>query len=230
MTAMRARGFTLLELLIAISLMAVLAVLSWRGLDSVLTTRERLVATTDDMRAVSTTFSQMGDDLRRSWVMRLSDPTLPVIGFLMDGNETWPALQIVREVPPGVMFAQPRQGVQWTPAQRVVYRLRAGQLERGFTPWFIGAGAQPLNTTTTSSTSIFDPAASVSAFTWQPLLDRVTSVRYRAWVEGQGWLPAAGLLMSAQGKAPVAGYVSGVEILIERANGERLLRLFPVKD
>ena len=40
-------GFTLLELLIAVSLMAVLAVLGWRGLESVLTTRDRIVRASD---------------------------------------------------------------------------------------------------------------------------------------------------------------------------------------
>jgi general secretion pathway protein J len=223
MTRARARGFTLLELLIAISLMAVLAVLSWRGLDSVLATRERLVAVTDETRALSVTFSQMGDDLRRSWVMRLTDPTMPTIGFLMDGNETWPAMQVLREVPAGVMFAQ---GAQGTPAQRVVYRLRAGQLERGFAPWYVGAATQQSMTTSSS----LDAGQSASLFTWQPLLDRVNGIRFRAWIDGQGWLPATGLLMSAQGKSPVVGNVSGVEVLIERTSGERVLRIFPVKD
>ena len=69
--APRHRGFTLLELLIAIALMALLAVLGWRGLDSVLRSRERIAANSDDLRGLSVAFSQLDEDLRRSWVVRL---------------------------------------------------------------------------------------------------------------------------------------------------------------
>ena len=41
--ALRARGFTLLELLVAITLLAILAVIAWRGLDSMTRTHEALV-------------------------------------------------------------------------------------------------------------------------------------------------------------------------------------------
>jgi general secretion pathway protein J len=37
---MRARGFTLIEMLVALAVMALLAVMSWRGLDAMLRTRE----------------------------------------------------------------------------------------------------------------------------------------------------------------------------------------------
>src|SRR5690606_23428024 len=63
----RTAGFTLLELLVAVALMAILAVLSWRGLDSVLASREHITAHTDETRAVSVLFSQLDEDLRRSW-------------------------------------------------------------------------------------------------------------------------------------------------------------------
>mgnify|MGYP000992520889 CR=1 FL=1 len=48
----RTAGFTLLELLVAVALMAILAVLSWRGLDSVLASREHITAHTDETRAI----------------------------------------------------------------------------------------------------------------------------------------------------------------------------------
>ena len=39
---MKTRGFTLLELLVAISVLSVVSVIAWRGLDSLVATRERL--------------------------------------------------------------------------------------------------------------------------------------------------------------------------------------------
>ena len=39
---MKARGFTLLELLVAISVLSVVSIIAWRGLDSLVATRERL--------------------------------------------------------------------------------------------------------------------------------------------------------------------------------------------
>ena len=78
-------GFTLLELLIAVSLMAVLAVLGWRGLESVLTTRDRIVRASDDLRALSVTFTQMEEDLRRAWPVRL----LKMLARLPHEYATW---------------------------------------------------------------------------------------------------------------------------------------------
>ncbi|MBP7662152.1 MAG: prepilin-type N-terminal cleavage/methylation domain-containing protein, partial [Burkholderiaceae bacterium] len=77
----RVNGFTLLEVLIAIALMAVLAVLGWRGLDSILVTRERLTRSSDDLKALSVCFTQLEEDLRRAWPVRLLGLPVPPIGF-----------------------------------------------------------------------------------------------------------------------------------------------------
>ena len=51
--------------------MAVLALLSWRGLDSILQTRERLVVASDELRSLTLAFSQMDEDLLKSWPVSL---------------------------------------------------------------------------------------------------------------------------------------------------------------
>lgn len=58
-----ARGFTLIELLVAISLMALMAVLSWRGLDGISRAQTQLQQRSDDVQALQATLGQWGADL-----------------------------------------------------------------------------------------------------------------------------------------------------------------------
>jgi general secretion pathway protein J len=57
------RGFTLIELLVAISLMALMAVLSWRGLDGISRAQIQLQQRSDDVLALQSTLAQWGADL-----------------------------------------------------------------------------------------------------------------------------------------------------------------------
>lgn len=90
-TPSRARGFTLIELLVAISLMALMAVLSWRGLDGISRAQTSLQQRADDVLALQATLAQWGADLD---AMR-SQPDLP--GLDWDGR----ALRILRNAPGG---------------------------------------------------------------------------------------------------------------------------------
>lgn len=57
------RGFTLIELLVAVAIMALMAVLSWRGLDGISRTQIGLQQRTDDVMALQATLAQWGADL-----------------------------------------------------------------------------------------------------------------------------------------------------------------------
>ena len=57
------RGFTLIELLVAISLMALMAVLSWRGLDGISRAQTQLQQRSDDVLALQATLGQWAADL-----------------------------------------------------------------------------------------------------------------------------------------------------------------------
>ena len=59
----RLRGFTLIELLVAISVMALLAIMSWRGLDGMARAQEQNKVRGDAVLALQTTLSQWSADL-----------------------------------------------------------------------------------------------------------------------------------------------------------------------
>ncbi len=60
---LRCRGFTLIELMVAIGLMALMTVMSWRGLDGVSRAQVRLQQQADEVLALQATLTQWGADL-----------------------------------------------------------------------------------------------------------------------------------------------------------------------
>ena len=58
----RRRGFTLVELLVAISILAMVAVLGWRGLDGIVRARVALTEQMDTTRGMQLAFAQMQSD------------------------------------------------------------------------------------------------------------------------------------------------------------------------
>ena len=215
-----ARGFTLLELLVAVALLSVLTVLTWRGMDSVLRGRDRIVSASDELRSLSVAMAQMEEDLRRSWPIRLLGLPEPSISFSMATDREPASLALLRET----------RGADAVQVQRVIYRLRDGVFERGFSAW---AAPSPDGT----------QQVPVAPFTWQPILREVQAVDFRGWLDGRGWLPAAALapLLAAAaqtpaGPAPAAAAVrpaipqlTGVEVVLV-SRGERIARVFAVAD
>src|SRR5450756_301008 len=59
----RWRGFTLIELLVAIGLMALMAALSWRGLDGMTRAQTQMRQHADDVLALQAGLAQWGADL-----------------------------------------------------------------------------------------------------------------------------------------------------------------------
>ncbi|MBB3223735.1 PulJ/GspJ family protein [Pseudoduganella umbonata] len=63
--ARRAGGFTLIELLVAITVLAIVAVLGWRGLDSILRSRVVLTQQMEHTRGIQLAFAQLQNDLEQ---------------------------------------------------------------------------------------------------------------------------------------------------------------------
>lgn len=60
-----AGGFTLIELLVAITVLAIVAVLGWRGLDSILRSRAVLTQQMEHTRGIQLAFAQLQNDLEQ---------------------------------------------------------------------------------------------------------------------------------------------------------------------
>ncbi len=253
----RPRGFTLVELLVAVGLMAVLAILSWRGLETILQSRERLVVSSDELRSLTLALSQLDEDLKHAAALRPLNLPEPEISVRMVGDTQQQALVLVREVN---RLAMP------TRLQRVFYEVRNGVLMRGFTEW-----AEPgLDNSQT---------AGVGAIVWQPVLANVDGIQFRGWLinpastapvtpsatgPGDGsrvWLDPQSLMtqleMVSQARAQwqmqeyqrlmqaavnnqpanrtdptglAAWIVSGVELTVLRGNGQRFVRVYSALD
>ena len=61
----KSKGFTLVEVLVAIGVMAVLALMSWRGIDAMLRTQTQLAQRADQVRTLQAGLAQWQTDLNR---------------------------------------------------------------------------------------------------------------------------------------------------------------------
>jgi general secretion pathway protein J len=208
---MKARGFTLLELLVAITVLSIVSIISWRGLDSLVATRERLEPEVDEVRAMLIAFGQMERDLTQ--VVNpafLGLSTSPVNVRPADG--VW-MLELARVAPP----APDRP----TEVQTVYYRIIDNTLIRQSTPALPG----------------FDRARTDQLENAR-LLQRVQSMDFRLWQPGVGWTPPGdrvdvGTAPGAPGAPPVAPgaralTAPGLEVTVTRSDGRTYRRIFLV--
>ena len=112
------RGFTLVELLVAISILAIVAVLGWRGLDGIVRARVALTQQMETTRGMQLAFAQMQSDCEHI----ASREVVENRPYLLVGNDRF---TLVREV---FTENQPSR------LQVVAYRIVNGSLMRRESP------------------------------------------------------------------------------------------------
>jgi general secretion pathway protein J len=191
-------GFTLVEVLVALSLLAILGVISWRGLDYVTAQRERVDRETDELTGILRVLSQLERDVaQRAPDFMLPAPAtpgmLPPSIAVLSATGGVMALEIVRIAPGAGGPAR---------AQRVVYRISDATLTRSAS----AAGTR------------WPPAPAVDPVALLPGARRF-AVRVMAggfWSElGKG---EAGVQPPTRATA--------LEVVIEAADGARYVRIF----
>ncbi|WP_424193185.1 PulJ/GspJ family protein [Ampullimonas aquatilis] len=129
-------GFTLLELLVSVSILAVIAVMSWRGLDSVIRSRDIVTAQTDAINGLEMTFEQLAFDSENAAAPQ--DTGLPSVW----AYPSQAAFVIVRRTPSQQAFAVPQangsnnSAKQSGGVQLVLYRLAGDRFVRRASPLF----------------------------------------------------------------------------------------------
>lgn len=121
-------GFTLLEVLVAIMIFAIMSVVAYRGLDQVLQARERLTAITTQWRELSLLLGQMGQNFAM------------VTSYVPASEDGQPEPVFQAQAQPqstdaeGTLLSMHVMGDPANPApasalHRVAYRLREGRVE-----------------------------------------------------------------------------------------------------
>lgn len=162
----RQAGFTLIEVLVALALMALVSLMAWRGLASVSSARDRIEQQAEDTDAIVRTLGQMARDVELSY----SGPGFDAPG--KDAVALSSGLRLLRQSRGGqtleLLRPDPDGNGLW---QRVQWQVRPDGLWRASGP---PAPRSPL------------PAAVNGAL----LLPGVHTLSLRAWVPGVGWANA----------------------------------------
>jgi general secretion pathway protein J len=194
-----ARGFTLIELLVAIAILAVIAVLSWRGLDEIMRGRQTIANAMEDERVFAQLFDQMRIDVRHA----ATDDESGQAAVSVSGN----VLQIVREL--DLPETAPR-------LQVVRYRVADGRVIRYASPPLgnVGELRQALR------------GGEGEGWSAVPLMGGVGSIAARLFVPKVGWTTQMkdvqdaisendnNLKVPQLGSAPLPRSVTGLEVII----------------
>jgi len=199
----RHRGFTLIELLVAITVLAIVAVLGWRGLDTIVRTRVSLNEELEQTRGLQLAFAQMQSDCGQYAKAEAigNRPTLSV----QPGRLTMVRMVFLENQPSRV--------------QVVAYRINNGTLTRRES-----VATRDLKELDAAWTAAMGDAATVPAVM---LHSQISEMTIRSWAGRNGWRPA-----TAEGIPPVGADgrpepVTGLEVALRLQNRtENLIKVF----
>lgn len=168
----RQQGFTLIEVMVAIMLMAFVSLIAWRGLDSVSRADSHLQASTAQTEALLRTLNQLERDLALRANIELAEPIKPVSEEQAD--ETVPAVTVRSSDSKGfrldVIRAAPGQNGE---LQRVRWWLKGDTLYRA-------------QAASRSQYPLPAPTEGVA------LLGEVSAANVRVWQADKGWRQLSG--------------------------------------
>jgi general secretion pathway protein J len=198
-TPNRAGGFTLIELLVAISILAIVAVLGWRGLDAIVRSRATLTSQMEQTRGLQLAFAQMESDCEN--LSSAND---------LHGRANLKAqadsLTLVRSV-----FAENDA----TRLQVVSYRVRNGVLTRRES--VSTRDLAQLDALWQAALNDTDPTPGVV------LQEGVAGLAMRLWVN-DNWRPAIGAVVQQQPvPAATADVPTGLEVAVQMGSQETAL-------
>ncbi len=186
-----AAGFTLIEVMVAIALMAIVSILSWRGLDSVAKAGERIDASAADTEVVLRSVGQLSRDVMlRAPAGVLPSPPMPA-GVNAPATLLPSSMSVDRRLDGSLVLGVVRAAVgepgNW---QRVAWSVEDGVLRRRIG---LAANVLPLPAVDAAVDPTRNPVADV--------MHDVQGLSLRAWVPQRGWiaLPAADVAVAATG-------------------------------
>lgn len=206
---MKSRGFTLVELLVAIGVLAIVAVLGWRGLDGIIRARVALTEQLEQTRGMQLTFAQMQSDCANV------APAI-VIGSRPQLIADSERLRLVRTV-----FADD----QPSRLEVVVYRLDNGVLTRRES-----APTRDLKELDALWSSTADDTGNAQPVVLQT---GVTSMAMRMWLGNGPWqanvTPSATPVVAVPGQSTNPTTLRGLEVSLKtKASTAVLLKVFLV--
>ncbi|HEX6017083.1 MAG TPA: prepilin-type N-terminal cleavage/methylation domain-containing protein [Burkholderiaceae bacterium] len=191
----RPSGFTLVEVLVALLIMAVLSTMAWQGVDGMVRARDASQEATERTLRLTTVMAQWEQDLTSLY----DNPSVPAIAF--DGAN----LRLARTTPDGA------QVVVWSLREGVWRRWASPSVTRAFElqqAWLV---SQQLLGTEDQQVRLLDGATQ-----WQ-----LYFFRGNAWSNAQS---SAGTAPAAGAATPRAALPSGVRLVLSLGDDRRLTR------
>jgi general secretion pathway protein J len=198
----RRRGFTLIELLVAITVLAIVAVLGWRGLDSIVRSRVSLNQELEHTRGLQLAFAQMQSDCDQ------------IAKTESIGNRTALAAQPGRLTMVRMVFGEN----QPSRVQVVAYRISNGVLTRRES-----VATRDLKEIDVAWAAAMSESATVPAVT---LHSGVNEMNLRTWGETSGWRAAAAGIASPVLPNGTVEPTTGLEVVLRLRDGADLVKVF----